>query len=63
MDMNTKHLHVIAWSSGKMDYEKLLAIFYDLKVMNADVFAKAVEKCILLTSLLGQNVENVDNYG
>ena len=28
--------------------------------MNAEVFAKGLEKCRLLTSLLGQNVENLD---
>ena len=32
---NTSHLHGIAWSSGKLDYEKLFAVFYDIKVMNA----------------------------
>ena len=31
--------------------------------MNAEVFAKGLEKCRLLTSLLGQNVENLDDYG
>ena len=59
---NTRHLHGIAWSSGKLDYEKLFAVFYDIKVMNAEVFAKALGKCRLLTSLLGQNVENLDDY-
>ena len=24
---NTSHLHGIAWSSGKLDYEKLFAVF------------------------------------
>ena len=37
---NTKHLHGFAWSSGKLDYGKLLAVFFDIKVMNAEVFAK-----------------------
>ena len=60
---NTKHLHGIAWSSGKLDYEKLFAVFYDIKVMNAEVFAKGFEKCRLSTNLLGQNVENLDDYG
>ena len=32
-------------------------------MMNAEVFAKGFEKCRLLTSLLGQNVENLDDYG
>ena len=56
---NTRHLHENAWSSGKLDYEKL----FDIKVMNAEVFAKGLEKCRLLTNLLGQNVENLDDYG
>ena len=31
--------------------------------MNAEVFAEGLEKCRLLTALLGQNEENLDNYG
>ena len=53
---NTRHLHGIAGSSGKLEYEKPFAVFYDIKVMNAEVFAKRFEKCRLLTTLLGQNV-------
>ena len=60
---NTSHLHGIAWSSGKLEYEKLFAVFYDIKVMNAEVSAKGFEKCRLLTRLLGQNVENLYDYG
>ena len=60
---NTSHLHGIAWSSGKLDYEKLFAVFYDIKVMNVEVFAKGLEKCRLLSTLLGQNIENLDDYG
>ena len=60
---NTSHLHGIAWSSGKLDYDKLFAVFYDIKAMNAEVFAKGLEKCSLLTRLLEQNVENLDEYG
>ena len=37
---NTSHLHGIAWSSGKLEYEKPFAVFYNIKVMNAEVFAK-----------------------
>ena len=61
--MNTSHLHGIDWSSGKLDYENLFAVFYDIKVMNAEVFAKGLEKCRLLTTLLGQIVENLDDDG
>ena len=60
---NTSHLHGIAWSSGKLDYEKLFAIFYNIRKVNAEVFAKGLEKCRLLTNLLGRNVENLDDYG
>ena len=60
---NTRHLHGIAWSSGKLDYEKLFAVFYDIKVMNAEVFAKGLERYRLLIAFLGQNVENLDDYG
>ena len=35
----TSHLHGIAWSSGKLDYDKLFAVFHDIKVMNAEMFA------------------------
>ena len=31
--------------------------------MNAEVFAKRLKKCRLLTTFLGQNVENLDDYG
>ena len=44
---NTSRLHGIAWSSGKLEYEKLFAVFYDIKVMIAEVFAKEFEKCRL----------------
>ena len=60
---NTSHLHGIARSSGKLDYEKLFAVFYDIKVRNAEVFAKGLEKRRLLPTFLGQNVENLDDYG
>ena len=60
---NTSHLYGIARSSGKLDYGKLFAVFYDKKLMNAEVFAKGLEKCRLLTNLLGENVEILDDYG
>ena len=60
---NTSHLHGIACSSGKLDYDKLSAVFYDIKVMKAEVFAKELQKCRLLSRFLGQNVENLDDYG
>ena len=59
----TSHLHGIAWSSGKLDYDKLFAVFYEIKLMNAEVFAKEFEKCRLLTRLLGQILRKLDDYG
>ena len=55
---HTSHLHGIAWSSGKLEDEKLFVDFYDIKVLNAEVFPKGFEKFRLLT---GQNVENLDD--
>ena len=60
---NTSHLHGIAWCSGKLDYDKLFAVFYDIKVLNAEVSAEGLEKCRLLDRLIGQNVKNLDDYG
>ena len=41
---STSHLHGIALSIRKLDYEKRFAVFYDIRVMNAEVFAKGLEK-------------------
>ena len=60
---NTSHLHGIARSSRKLDYEKLFAVFYDIRLMNAEVFAKGFKKCRRLTNLLGRNVEKLDDHG
>ena len=59
---NSSHLLEFAWSSGKLDYDNLSAVFYDINVMNAEVFAKGLKKRRLLTGLLGQNVENLNDY-
>ena len=60
---NTSHLHASAWSSGKLDYDELFAVFYDIKVLNAEVFAERLEMRRLLTRLLDQSAENLDDYG
>ena len=60
---NTSHPHGIAWSIGKLDYENFFAVFYETKVMNAEVFAEGLEKSRLLTTLLGQNLESLGDYG
>ena len=60
---NTSHLHRIARSTGNLENEKLFGVFYDIKVMNAEVFGKRFKKCKLLTRLQGQNAENSDDHG
>ena len=55
--------HGVVWSSGKLHYDKLFAVFYDIKVTNAEVFAQGFETCRLLTRLLEQSVEGLDDYG
>ena len=59
---NTGHLRGIAWSSGKLDYDKLFAVFDDIKVMNAQMFAEGFKKRRLLTRPIGRNVEILDGY-
>ena len=49
---NICDLHEIALSSGKLDDEKLFAVFYDIKLMNAEVLAEGLEKCRQLTTFL-----------
>ena len=49
---NTNRLHGIACSSGKLDYDKLFAVFYDIKVLIAEVFAEGLENCRLLIRLI-----------
>ena len=61
--MEYNHLHGNSKSSGKLDYDNLFAIFCDIKVTNAEVFAKGLETCRLLTRFIGRNVENLDDYG
>ena len=60
---NTNHLHGIAWNCEKLDYDKLFAVFYSIKVMNTEVFAKGLEKCRLFSRFHGQNVETLDDFG
>ena len=60
---NPSNLHGVAWSSGKLDYDKLFAVFCDIKAMNAEVFAKRLENCRLFTRNIGQNVKKLDDYG
>ena len=60
---NKSYLHGIAWRNGKLGYDELFAVYYDIKVMNAEVSAEGLEKCRLVTRLLEQKVEKLNDYG
>ena len=40
----TNHRHGIAWGSEKLAYDKLCAVFYDIKEKNAEVFCRKTRK-------------------
>ena len=51
---NTNHLHGIAWSSEKLEYEKLFAVFYDIKVMkNRSIFVFLSQFFVILLIVCG----------
>ena len=60
---NTNRLHGTAWSSGEFEYDKLFDVSHDINTMNAALFVKCLELCKLASRLLGQCVENLDDYG
>ena len=58
----TNNLHKIDWRSGALDYN-VTTILTSLKQYRAEFFAKGLEKCTMLSALLGKQVENLDDYG
>ena len=55
------YLHRIVWNSGRLDYRELPNNHpSDVKGEN---FAKAIENCTILGSLIGKEVENVEDHG
>ena len=59
----TNNLHKIDWRSGALDYNDVTKILTSLKQYRAEFFAKGLEKCTMLSALLGKQVENLDDYG
>ena len=53
---NTKNLHGINWSSGKLEYIELSSIIHHYCSPTTEYFAKGLEKCNL-------EVENLDDLG
>ena len=60
---NINHLHGLAWSSGKIEFDKFSDVFHDINTLNAEVFVKGLEKCKLASRPFGQTVENLFDYG
>ena len=59
----TKNLHKIDWKSGGVDYSRINIMLGELRQYRAEYFAKGLEKCKLLSTLLGKEVENLNDYG
>ena len=57
----TRYLHGIVWNSGRLDYSELPNILPS--EVKGDYFAKRIEKCNTLGSLMGKEVENLDDHG
>ena len=60
---NTKNLHGINWSSGKLEYIELSSIIHHYCSPTTEYFAKGLEKCNLLSNYLCKDVENLDDLG
>ena len=59
----TQNLHKIDWKSGQLDYSCINTMLAELRLYRAEYFAKGVEKGNFLSTLLGKEVENLDDYG
>ena len=58
----TNNLHKIYWRSSALDYKDVTKILTSLKQYRIEFFAKRLEKCTMLSALLGKQLENLD-YG
>ena len=58
----TKNLQKIHWKSGALDYSRINTMLSELRHYRAEYFAKGWEKCKFLSTLLGKEVENLDDY-
>ena len=57
----TQNLHKNDWKSGSLDYSCINAMLAELRQYRAEYFAKELEKCKFLSTLLGKEVENLDD--
>ena len=56
----TRNLHKILWNSGGFYYSELPIVL--ASDVTGEYFAKGTEKCKVLRSLLGKEVENLDHH-
>ena len=59
----TQSSHKIDWKSGSLDYSCTNTMLAELRQYRTEYFAKRLEKCNFLSTLLGKEVENLDDYG
>ena len=52
----TNKLHKSDWRSGALDYNDVTKFLTSFKQYRAEFFAKGLEKCTMLSSLLGKQV-------
>ena len=53
---------VLRGANEKSTLTNSFDVFHDINTLNAELFVKGFEKCKLVSRLLGQNVENLDDY-
>ena len=56
----TKNLHKSDWKHGSLDYSRVNTLFAEFRQYRAEYFAKELKKCNILSTLLGNEVENLD---
>ena len=60
---STQNLHKIDWKSGSLNYSCINTMLVELRQYRAEYFAKGLEKCNIFSTLLGKEVETLDDYG
>lgn len=59
----SRNLHGINWKSGNLPYTELKSILNQLKTPETEFFAKGLEKCKILSNLLQQSVDDLEELG
>ena len=56
-----QNLHKTDWKNGSLDYSCINTMLAELRQYRAEFFVKGMEKCKFLSTLLGKEVENLDD--